>query len=907
MSESSPTSTSDLDRRRFRLLLVYGLLSLPVVLLGARAALRVNANSPLAWVPETFPARAEFDGFRRMFGSGDVAIVGWDGGTVEDSRINRFTQLLRKSPTFRLADGSPVFEQVISGVEAYDQLLRPPVDLDEEEAARRLCGSLLGPDGVSTCVVVVFDQRALANRARWVALIRATATRHCDVPDDDLHLAGPVLDGLEVDRESQGSLDRFALPSALAVLGMCLLFLPTWRAALVVFLLSVFCELATLALVHFCGDSLNALLIVLPPLIQTAAVSGGIHLVNYYFDSHARGDRDPAGRAIRLAWLPCALSAGTTAIGLASLMVSELAPIRAFGAFGGAGMVLTTALLLTVIPGLFTLWPQAMLRGWKRTVGSRLAGTQTAQLSAGESGGEASGQGLHQSARLSVGQPASLSADGRATPAGIRAVNRGHAGNGTENGSATDELASPVWDWLAGILARWPGVVAATATLAMLACGWGLARLETSVRIETLFGPDSRLIRDYAWLEGTLGPMVPVEVVLHCDPGCRLSPLERLTLVTRLEQELAVLTKGGGTLSAATFTPRLECPPGVDPEKFTRMVNALLDQGRDQLIGVGYLHADRRGESWRITGRVSALAAIDYGAFLQQVEQRLGEVLREASVGLGVGAQPGLQLAAGQSGLAGANPVHPLGKHSDDAAEGLREGAKGGTVGPSASLRLTCTGIMPVVQSIQQQLFDDLLASFVSALVVITLVMIVVQGGVLPGVLSMASNVFPIVLIFGWLGWQRIAVDIGSVLTASVALGIAIDNTLHLLTFFRREVDRGLDPRGALRSAYRHCGDAMVESTLVCLAGTTVFGFASFVPTQRFALLMLGLLLLALIGDLVFLPAILLSPLGRFFRNPADRWTRAATSSQPAQSPHQPPDSPSEGFKTSLGEASTAT
>ncbi|MFM8582969.1 MAG: MMPL family transporter, partial [Planctomycetaceae bacterium] len=391
MPDSPPTTTPDLHRRRFRLLLVYGLLSLPVVLLGARAALRVNANSPLAWVPETFPARAQFDRFRSMFGSGDVAIVGWEGGTVDDPRINRFTKLLRKSPTFRLDDGTPVFEQVISGVEAYDRLLRPPIDLDEQEAARRLRGSLLGPDGVSTCVVVVFEPRALPDRARWITLIRATATRHCDVPAEELHLAGPVLDGLEVDCESQASLDRFALPSALAVLGMCLLFLPTWRAAAVVFLLSVFCELATLALVHYCGDSLNALLIVLPPLIQTAAVSGGIHLVNYYFDSHAGGHRDPAGRAMRLAWLPCALSAGTTAIGLASLMVSELAPIRAFGAFGGAGMVLTTALLLTVIPGLFTLWPHALLKGWKRPAPRLFPAAAVAELSSGQTAGPGPG------------------------------------------------------------------------------------------------------------------------------------------------------------------------------------------------------------------------------------------------------------------------------------------------------------------------------------------------------------------------------------------------------------------------------------------------------------------------------------------------------------------------------------
>jgi len=137
--------------------------------------------------------------------------------------------------------------------------------------------------------------------------------------------------------------------------------------------------------------------------------------------------------------------------------------------------------------------------------------------------------------------------------------------------------------------------------------------------------------------------------------------------------------------------------------------------------------------------------------------------------------------------------------------------------------------------------------------------------------LSMASNIFPIAMVFGWLGWQGGMVDIGSVLTASVALGIAIDNTLHLLTFFRREVDGGRPAGEALRRAYQHCGNAMLQSTLVCLAGTSVFAFADFVPTQRFALLMAALLVLAVIGDLVFLPAILMSPLGRFFHHADDR------------------------------------
>ncbi|MFM8220257.1 MAG: hypothetical protein ACKOJF_15190, partial [Planctomycetaceae bacterium] len=87
----------------------------------------------------------------------------------------------------------------------------------------------------------------------------------------------------------------------------------------------------------------------------------------------------------------------------------------------------------------------------------------------------------------------------------------------------------------------------------------------------------------------------------------------------------------------------------------------------------------------------------------------------------------------------------------------------------------------------------------------------------------------------------------------------------------------------------------------------TVFAFASFVPTQRFAMLMLGLLLLALVGDLVFLPAILLSPLGRLFRNSADRSPHPTGASQAARSLGPPPGVTSAVVEVSLPGASTTT
>jgi predicted RND superfamily exporter protein len=130
------------------------------------------------------------------------------------------------------------------------------------------------------------------------------------------------------------------------------------------------------------------------------------------------------------------------------------------------------------------------------------------------------------------------------------------------------------------------------------------------------------------------------------------------------------------------------------------------------------------------------------------------------------------------------------------------------------------------------------------------------------GALAMLPNVFPIVVVFGAMGMLGILADIGSAMTACVALGIAVDDTLHFLLWYRRETRRGATPVIAIQHSFQHCGRAMVQTTVVCGFGLLVFSLSGFVPTQRFAWLMLTLLSTALLADLVFLPAILASPLG---------------------------------------------
>ena len=114
-----------------------------------------------------------------------------------------------------------------------------------------------------------------------------------------------------------------------------------------------------------------------------------------------------------------------------------------------------------------------------------------------------------------------------------------------------------------------------------------------------------------------------------------------------------------------------------------------------------------------------------------------------------------------------------------------------------------------------------------------------------------------------WAGY-KIPVDIASILTASVALGIAIDDTLHFVTWFKIGQQKGLLRADAVRYAYSKCSTAMCQTTLIFCSALLVFLQTEFLPIRTFAILMVLMLNGALLGDLVLLPAILAGKLGTF-------------------------------------------
>jgi hypothetical protein len=197
-------------------------------------------------------------------------------------------------------------------------------------------------------------------------------------------------------------------------------------------------------------------------------------------------------------------------------------------------------------------------------------------------------------------------------------------------------------------------------------------------------------------------------------------------------------------------------------------------------------------------------------------------------------------------------------------------------------LQAIYTGVVPVVYKAQRTLLVSLIESIFLAFCLIALVMIallmpargiraffrprILGCGVAAGLIAMIPNVFPVVLIFGLMGHSNTLVDIGTMMTASVAMGVAVDDTIHFLTFFRDHLDRGMSRVDAVIETYRKVGPAMTQTTIVGGLGLFVFALSTFTPTQRFGTLMLTLLAAALVGDLILLPSLLAGPLGKWFR-----------------------------------------
>jgi len=196
-----------------------------------------------------------------------------------------------------------------------------------------------------------------------------------------------------------------------------------------------------------------------------------------------------------------------------------------------------------------------------------------------------------------------------------------------------------------------------------------------------------------------------------------------------------------------------------------------------------------------------------------------------------------------------------------DTIEAVRSTAESGMKGHG---RITVTGDVSVFAAQGSALVRSQIRSLGLAFILITGLLIVNLRSMKLGIVSLIPNLLPVSLIFGIMGWTGISLDSVTVFAASVALGLAVDDTVHFLTQLKLEM-RAQREKGSIEHCVRRAFDvtakAMLSTSTVLFFSFLVLVISPFRPVVSFGILGAASVLSALMADVIFMPsAILASP-----------------------------------------------
>ena len=166
------------------------------------------------------------------------------------------------------------------------------------------------------------------------------------------------------------------------------------------------------------------------------------------------------------------------------------------------------------------------------------------------------------------------------------------------------------------------------------------------------------------------------------------------------------------------------------------------------------------------------------------------------------------------------------------------------------------------------RLVTDLVKSFAAACIFVLPILALVLRSSRLFLIGLLPNVLPMLFALGFMAWMGLTLRIATAMILAIALGIAVDDTIHLLLRLKRESDDGFRPLEAVHRAIAHTGRAILLTSVILVAG-----FASMMTSEVLGLRDMGIvgsvaLIAALVADVLLAPAFYLLSFPKAARTP---------------------------------------
>jgi len=173
----------------------------------------------------------------------------------------------------------------------------------------------------------------------------------------------------------------------------------------------------------------------------------------------------------------------------------------------------------------------------------------------------------------------------------------------------------------------------------------------------------------------------------------------------------------------------------------------------------------------------------------------------------------------------------------------------------------TLTGDLVVVSMQGEEIVKSQIFSIIIAAAIIAVLMMIQMGTPLYGLISLIPNIPPVATVFGIMGWFGIGLDGMTVFAASVALGLAVDNTIHFAQQLKREIrlNPHLGVEQCMFRAYELSAKPMASWSIATCLGFLALLVTPYWGAQAFGLLVASAVLMGMFGDLIFVQSMILT------------------------------------------------
>jgi predicted RND superfamily exporter protein len=168
------------------------------------------------------------------------------------------------------------------------------------------------------------------------------------------------------------------------------------------------------------------------------------------------------------------------------------------------------------------------------------------------------------------------------------------------------------------------------------------------------------------------------------------------------------------------------------------------------------------------------------------------------------------------------------------------------------------TGMPFIESSLDQSLINSQIGSLIIAVIFVIFIVGLILRSLISGIYAAVPIIASIAVLFGFMGYSGIPLNIATVLVASIAVGIGIDYSIHVITHFNNALKKGEDIHQALDETIGISGKAIIINVFSVSAGFLVLLFSEMVPLEYFGMLISLSMFSSGLGALTLLPAILI-------------------------------------------------